>query len=144
MPRATPNSSGSSLCPARFFPAFLGFILCVGFVLCVYASEQAEQARTRFEDAEKAVAQQPKDPQLAWKFGRACFDLAEFSTNRDERASLAQKGIDACQQALRIDTNSAPSHYYLALNLGQLARTRSFGALKLVDQMEPEFTTAAR
>src|SRR5262249_49360088 len=37
-----------------------------------------------------------------------------------------------------------PSHYYLGLNLGQLARTRSFGALKLVDQMEHEFTTAER
>jgi len=143
MPRATPNSSRLSFCH-HFLRAFLLCILCVTCGLPVYSSEQAEQARTRFEDSEKAFAQQPKDPQLAWKFGRACFDLAEFSTNRDERASLAQKGIDACQQALRIDTNSAPGHYYLGLNFGQLARTRSFGALKLVDQMEQEFTASAR
>src|SRR5262249_10988151 len=34
------------------------------------------------------------------------------------------------------------AHYYLAMNLGQLARTRGLGALKLVDQMEVEFNLA--
>jgi len=32
--------------------------------------------------------------------------------------------------------NFAAAHYYLAMNLGQLARTKSVGALKLVKQME--------
>ena len=33
-------------------------------------------------------------------------------------------------------------HYYLAMNLGQLAQTKSLGALKLVSEMETEFQTA--
>ena len=33
-------------------------------------------------------------------------------------------------------------HYYLAMNLGELAETKTVGALKLVPQMETEFKTA--
>ncbi len=43
----------------------------------------------------------------------------------------------------RANPNSAPAHYYLAMNLGQLARTEFLGALKLVREMEREFKTAA-
>ena len=38
----------------------------------------------------------------------------------------------ACRQALAQGSNSAPAHYYLGMNLGQLARTRGLSALKLV------------
>jgi hypothetical protein len=40
-------------------------------------------------------------------------------------------------------TNSAPAHYYLALNLGQLAQAERLGALKLVHEMQHEFKMAA-
>jgi tetratricopeptide (TPR) repeat protein len=55
------------------------------------------------------------------------------------RAELAQQGIEACKQALAHATDSAPLHYYLGLNLGELARTKTLGALRLVNQMEREF-----
>ncbi|MCX6930190.1 MAG: hypothetical protein NT154_44320 [Verrucomicrobia bacterium] len=54
----------------------------------------------------------------------------------------ADQGIAACRLAIMRETNSAPAHYYLGLNLGQLARTKGLGALKLVDQMEREFNRA--
>jgi tetratricopeptide (TPR) repeat protein len=82
--------------------------------------------------------------QSAWQYAQACFDLADFATNRSQRASLAEQGIGACRQALVRESNSAPLHYYLGLNLGQLARTKTLGALRLVDQMEKEFTTASQ
>jgi tetratricopeptide (TPR) repeat protein len=120
-------------------------ILSVGLTFAGNASEDspAEQARARFQEAEKAYSLHPKDAEAVWKFGRACFDLGEFSTTREQRAEVAQKGIDACRQAVTQEPNSAPLHYYLGLNLGQLARTRSLGALKLVEQMEPQLTQAA-
>ena len=40
------------------------------------------------------------------------------------------------------ESNSAPAHYYLGMNLGQLARTKGLAALRLVSQMEHEFTRA--
>ena len=80
--------------------------------------------------------------EAAWQFARACFDLAEFKTKNAERADIAQHGIAAAKLAVSRASNSAPAHYYLGMNIAQLARTKSLGALKLVGQMEHEFTIA--
>ena len=100
------------------------------------------QAERNFEAREQQFQKHPKDAEPAWQFGRACFDLAEYATNSTERAELAERGTGACRQALAMSSNSAAAHYYLALNLGELARTKSVGALKLVGQMEHELTLA--
>ena len=59
------------------------------------------------------------------------------------RAELAQRGIVVCRQLIAREPKLAAAHYYLALNLGQLARTKSLGALPLVDEMERAFKAAA-
>lgn len=82
------------------------------------------------------------DPRVAWHYARACFDWAEFSSNDTRRAELAREGIDACERALANNGELAPAHYYLGMNQGQLARTMSIGALKLVQQMEEHFQQA--
>jgi len=86
----------------------------------------------------------PTNGVAAYGFARACFELAEFSTNTVERATLAEQGIAACRNAIKRDTNSAPARLYLAMNLGQLARTKKLGALAIVDEMEMQFQTARR
>jgi tetratricopeptide (TPR) repeat protein len=102
----------------------------------------AGSANKSYQEAKAHYQEKPGEAAAGWQFGRACFDLAEFATTRTERASLAEQGIAACRQAIARESNSAPAHYYLAMNLGQLARTRGLSALKLVDQMEREFTRA--
>jgi hypothetical protein len=104
--------------------------------------EQSGAALQTFRQAQADYKKQPQDPQAAWHFGRACFDLADYATNSAERAEIAAQGIAACRQSIARGSNSAPAHYYLSLNLGQLARTRDLGALKLVDEMEQEFIRA--
>ena len=81
----------------------------------------------------------------AWQLARASFDWADFATNETQRAELAQTGIAACRQALAREPKSAPAHYYLAMNLGQLAEAEapSIAAYKLVKEIEREFKTAA-
>ena len=78
----------------------------------------------------------------AWQFGRACFDWAEFATNVTQRAEIAEEGIAVCRRLVAREPKSAPAHYYLAMNLGQLARTKSLGALKIVGELEREFKAA--
>lgn len=102
----------------------------------------AAYAKRSFQEAQVRYRKAPGEAAAGWQFGRACFDLAEFATNHTERASLAEQGIAACRLALARDSNSAPAHYYLSMNLAQLARTKGLSALKLVDQMEVEFTRA--
>ena len=100
-----------------------------------YAKRNFQTAQTRYRSA-------PAETAAAWRFAQACFDLAEFATNQTDRASVAEQGIAACQQALARESNSAPAYYYLGMNLGQLARTRGLSALKLVSQMQRAFARA--
>lgn len=86
---------------------------------------------------------EPTNAEVVWQFGRASFDRAEFAADSSERAALAEPAIDACEHALVQNDKSAPLHYYLAMNVGQLARTKGIGALRLVRQMEKEFQRAA-
>lgn len=95
-----------------------------------------------YQKAKDLSQKEPSSVEAAWQFGRACFDLAELATNDTARADPAEEGIASCKRAVAMATNSAPAHYYLGLNLGQLARTKSLGALKLVGQMEQEWTIA--
>lgn len=133
---------------SRFRQVSLGFGLCccLGSVSFSPAAENPArvQARNTFAEHRSELGKDPQNSDFAWQFARACFDFADFATNRSERAELAEQGISACRQALGRQSNSAPLHYYLALNLGQLARTRTLGALRLVSQMEKEFLAAIR
>jgi tetratricopeptide (TPR) repeat protein len=80
----------------------------------------------------------------AWGFGRVAYDLAEFAANKAERESIAILGVAACRQAVSLDPASAPAHYYLGLNLGQLARVHLLKGLGIVAEMERVFLTARK
>ncbi len=141
-------------------PAALVALLCLGLLAACFCAnlkaqpnagggkrtavtgDPAAAARRVFHEAQTLYRNEPRNGQAAWQFGRACFDLAEFASDSAERAELAEQGIAACQQLLEREPNLAPAHYYLGMNLGQLARTKGIGALKLVKQMEIEFSLA--
>lgn len=102
----------------------------------------AARAAERFAQARARFGESPTNVTVAWEFARAAFDRAEFATNHAERAALATEGIAAARQALALDPACGPAHYYLGMNLGQLARTKTLGALRLVSEMEREFQAA--
>ncbi len=104
-------------------------------IFTAHADAEFQQARTRFQA-------DTSNPTNAWQFARSAFNFAEFATTDAQRAALAEQGIAACRQLITRDPKSAAAHYYLAMNLGQLARTKFLGALKLVKEMEHEFKTA--
>ena len=104
------------------------------------ASEKVS-ARTfgKYREAKLEYFSNTGNTTSAWKFARACFDWADFATNDSQRAAIASEGIASARFVTDIQPKSAAGHYYLALNLGQLARTKSLGALKLVREMERSF-----
>ncbi len=129
----------------RFVFRFGLFLLCS----CAMAAPTVSQHNRFLAVAEKnyraallRYRAEANNPDVAWQFARASFDRAEFAADSSERAGLAQPAIDACEHALTTHENSAPLHYYLAMNLGELAQTKGIGALKLVRQMETEFLRA--
>ena len=104
----------------------------------------AVRARKIFLEARTRYRSETNNPEAAWQFARACFDLGEFATTDSDREEIAQIGIAAAKRLIAQHPDSAEAHYYLSMNLGQLARTKTLGALPLVDQMEVEFSTARK
>ena len=104
----------------------------------------AARAEVEFHKTQIRFQSHTHDAADAWKFARACFNFADFATNSTEHAAIAQLGIAASRHTIALKPNSAAGHYYLGLNLGELARVETLGALRLVKQMEREFKTAAR
>ncbi len=103
----------------------------------------AARAEAEFHRAQIQFQSDTNNATNAWQFARANFDFADFATNGAERAVLAKQGIVVCRQLVAREPKIAAAHYYLAMNLGQLARTEFLGALKIVRDMEREFKTAA-
>lgn len=120
----------------------LGLLVANGSGLCENTPSFAQRAEKNFLEARKRFQTNTNDAQAAWELGRACFDWADFAKNDDQRESIAAEGITACRQLIARDPKSAAGHYYLAMNLGQLAQTKTLGALKIVDEMEREFKIA--
>src|ERR1700733_13271358 len=127
---------------------FVAAIFLLAAVGIIFANEEpnkifGERAAVEFNRAQSRFQSDTNNVANAWQFARACFDFADFATNDTERAAIANQGIAACRQLIARQSNSAPAHYYLGMDLGQLARTEFIGALKLVKEMEREFKTAA-
>ena len=120
------------------------FLSSAGPLLANPAQEKifARRAQTAFDQAQIKFLAHTNDPVAAWEFARTCFDWADWATNKSQRAAIARDGIAACRHSLAL-TNSAAAHYYLAMDLGELASSEMLGALKLVHEMEREFKTAA-
>lgn len=102
----------------------------------------ADRARRAFERASHEAHVQPASDAALVSLGRAAFDWADIVRTDDERAAIAQTGIDAMRRLIARSPTNAAAHYWLGMNLGELARTKSLGALKLVREMEDEFERA--
>jgi hypothetical protein len=105
----------------------------------------AARAEKEFLRAQAQFESHTNDSAAAWQFSRASFDLADCATNETQRADIAKLGIAASRQLLDREPKSAPGHYYLAMDQGELAQAEapSIAAYKLVKEIEREFKTAA-
>lgn len=125
----------------------LGFWLATAIVATggeTGTNDFAARAEAEFHRAQNQYQSDPNNATLAWEFARAGYNFADYISNPAGHAAIARQAIAASRQAIARESNSAPAHYYLGLNLGQLARTETFEALILVREMEREFKTAAR
>lgn len=99
----------------------------------------AARAQKAFESARAHYQSAPTNSEAAWRFGQACFDWADLAKNGRQREQIALEGIDACRKLVEREPKSVAGNYYLGMDLAQLARTKSLGALKIVREMETLF-----
>lgn len=126
----------------------------VGFVavsLCGWAGQSMAAAppdsagwvaiEQAFDAAKTNYEANPGNAEAAWKFARACFDKADNEEKDSVRATVAWQGVHACQELLKQHPNLAEAHYYLGMDLGEVARTKRLSALHLLREMEKEWQT---
>ncbi|HEY1169993.1 MAG TPA: hypothetical protein VGH19_01370 [Verrucomicrobiae bacterium] len=101
------------------------------------------RAEKAYQTCREAYVAAPKNDDAMWRYGKAIFDLAEFAKDDDDREKLALEGIDLCRALVARSPKNAAAHYYLGMNLGQLARTKTLGALSIVREMENVFKRSA-
>lgn len=103
----------------------------------------ADAAQIKLIAARKKFQADTNSIPAAWVLGEACFWRGEFAADDDERTALANEGIAVCR-ALTVRAPTVPEgHYYLAMNLGQLARTKWLEALGIVKELERGLKLAA-
>ncbi len=96
----------------------------------------SDAAQIKLINARKKFQADTNSIPAAWALGQACFWRGEFEANDEERKALANEGIAVCR-TLTIHAPTVPEgHYYLAMNLGQLARTKWLEALGIVKDLE--------
>ncbi|HAM73694.1 MAG TPA: hypothetical protein DCM86_18830 [Verrucomicrobiales bacterium] len=100
------------------------------------------EAEARYRAARVAWETNRFDLERSSTLAETCFDRAEFCSADKERSALAEEGISASREVVRRSSNNVAGHFFLAMNLGQLARTRVFTALGLVSEMERHFLAA--
>ncbi|HMJ91714.1 MAG TPA: hypothetical protein VK530_17965 [Candidatus Acidoferrum sp.] len=111
-------------------------------VLVNAATDFPAAAEREYRSAMENWRKEPASATAAVAVARSAFLHAEFVTRDSSRADIAHRGIDAARAVIAQDPNHAAAHYWLAMDLGQLARTKSLGALPLVKEMAREFLHA--
>jgi hypothetical protein len=77
----------------------------------------------------------PRSYELLWRGARACAWLTEEFTDKLRRGSFAQKGVDYAKLAIAANDKRVEGHYYLGINLGQSATTKTVGAYFMVKRV---------
>jgi tetratricopeptide (TPR) repeat protein len=95
-----------------------------------------------YDTAKTNYQANPANPAVACKFASACFDRADNEARDSVRTEVAWEGVQTCRELLRRNPNLAAAHYYLGMNLAEVARTKKLGALHLLREMEKEWKTA--
>lgn len=102
----------------------------------------ATRAEKVFREARAAGRDQPTNTARLMELACASFAWAEYARRDAQREDIAQVGIEAARSVLAREATNAAAPYWLGMNLGQLARTKTLGALPLVREMEALFLRA--
>ena len=105
-----------------------------------YADDEEAKQTAQGEENEvlavdKAIVGAPLNYELLWRGARACAWLTDEFTDKDRRGSWAQKGVDYAKRAVAADGKRVEGYYYLGINLGQSATTKTVGAYMMVPRV---------
>jgi len=121
------------------------FLCCAGQIMAEMSLPRGVMDRlyTTYHESQRRYLSETNNLQAALDFSRACFDIAYVISDNSQRADFANQGIAAARRAIAQDAGSAAAHYYLGMNIGQLADAKhGFSGLRMVKDMEREALAA--
>ncbi|MGC3959391.1 MAG: hypothetical protein QM813_16030 [Verrucomicrobiota bacterium] len=93
--------------------------------------------------AHQRFAAEPTNSIVAWQLGRACFTWGKMLSEPSAKEKIYTEGVAACRRSIALNTTSAPSHYYLGMNIGRIADLkRNLSAFSMVKEVERSFQRA--
>lgn len=98
-----------------------------------------QRARSALEQAQTA---RHAPFEVAWRLARVCFLMAKRLANRPQRIEVAQHGAEHARTAISQRNDRVEGHYYLALDLAQIAEAES--RLSLIKPMVAAAERAAK
>ena len=119
------------------------FLAAIGLVRAE-TNSFAGQAEKIFSAARLAAQKNPTNTIALVHLARATFNWAEYARHDDQREEIALQGIAAARSVTNREPTNAAALYWLGMDLGQLARTKTLGALKLVREIEELFHRARK
>lgn len=87
----------------------------------------------------------PRNFEAAWKLARVMYWLGNHESTEDARRAALERGIDAGQKAVALQSSRPEGHFWIAANMGTLAE--SFGlrqGLKYRGKIKDELETVLR
>jgi tetratricopeptide (TPR) repeat protein len=117
--------------------------------LAAYAEEELkkqtpESAMNALVAVDKGLAIDPRSYDLNFRGAQAAAWLTEEFTEKHRRADVAKKGIDYATHAVEVDGGRVEGHYYLGINIGQEATTKTVGGYPLVPKVIKQAEAAVK
>jgi tetratricopeptide (TPR) repeat protein len=84
------------------------------------------------------------DYDALWRAARACAWLAEDFGDKMTREQFAYHGIGYAKAAVALEPHRVEGHYYLGINIGLSATTKTIGAYNMVPQVRDEAKAAVK
>ena len=137
-PYFPPVKSGATVTPAEL-PEEVDKL--TAYVDAEMERQSVSSAENALVAVDKGITLDARSYDLLWRGARACAWLTE-EFEKARRAEVARRGAEYARRALEIDASRAEAHYYLGINLGQLATTKTVGGHPLVPQVIKEAEAA--
>lgn len=102
-------------------------------------------AQSNLLAARSTLAAESTNSVAAVGLARACFAWGKMLKDPTAKEKTYTEGVAAARRATALDSNSAPAHYYLGMNIGRVADLkRNLAAFGMVKEVEREFTRAVQ
>lgn len=116
----------------------------------LYAQRGSGKAVEAVGAYEKVLAVDGKNVEARWKIARSYYWIGQHVNGEDKKLAEFEKGIRYAQEAIKLDPNCAPCHYWLGVCYGKFGETKgvlqSLGlvphvkdAMNKVIQLNPKF-----